>query len=35
VTPYIKEVTVLGKNIDIILKLQLESPDKAGVGGGT
>jgi site-specific DNA recombinase len=35
VTSYVKEATVLGKSIDIVLKLQLGSLDKAGVGGGT
>ena len=35
VTSYVKEATVLGKNIDILLKLQLGSLDKHGVGGGT
>lgn len=35
VTSYVKEATVLDKNIDILLKLQLKSLDKAGVGGPT
>ena len=35
VTSYVKEATVLDKNIDILLKLQLKSLDKHGVGGGT
>ncbi|ABI69306.1 hypothetical protein Swol_2011 [Syntrophomonas wolfei subsp. wolfei str. Goettingen G311] len=34
-TSYVKEAKVLGKNIDILLKLQLKSSHNAGVGGGT